>query len=446
MKKILVVILLCLFNLIYSQDLSINRVIAIVGNRMIMKSDIYNTYIQSEQDAKSIERESECEILELLLFQKLLSYQADVDSLVVSDKDVEEELDKRIKYFISVLGSKEKVEQYFNKTIIQIKNDFSESIKEELLAKNQHNKIVENIKITPSEVRDYYNSLSKDSIPDIPAEVEVGQITIMPKANEELRNEVIEKLKTLKLRIEKGELFSTLAILYSQDGSSALKGGEVGYIKRGTTLYPEFEAAAFRLKEGEISDIIETKSGFHILQLIERRGDEVNVRHILLKPKVDIESMNRSKLLLDSIVKLIKEGKLSFEEAAQKYSDDSKTKNNGGMLVNVETGSTRIPLNSNNLDPNMIFMINKMNSGELSAPFISKTEDGNDIYKVIYLKSKIELHKANLKDDYQIFYNMALQDKQNRTIYKWINNKKMSTYIYIDDSYKNCTFKNDWLN
>ena len=303
--------------------------------------------------------------------------------------------------------------------------------------------ITKDVQVTPSEINEYYNNIPKDSLPFMNSEIEVGQIVKEPNISPEEEKSVIEKINGLRDRIIKGENFATLAILYSEDPGSASKGGELGFIGRGQ-LVAEFEAVAFKLEKDEVSDVVKTKFGYHILQLIERRGENINVRHILIKPKVSAYEMQKSINFLDSIHHLILIDSLTFAEAAIKFSDDKDSKNNGGILVNPLSGTTKFELNQ--VESTIFFVIDKMKIGEMSKPLPMNTLDGNKAYRILYLQSKTLPHVANLKDDYQKIKETVLAEKQSKIVNEWIYEKKKSTYININKEYIDCNFKNDWFN
>lgn len=419
----------------------IDEVVAVVGSRMVLFSDVENQYLQFRlQGNTEGGREVRCQILENLLFQKLLINQAMLDSVEVSDAQVDAEMDRKLRYFISQIGSKEKLEAYYKKSIVEIKEEFRDVIRDQLIVETMKSNITSDLKITPSEVKKFYNAIPKDSLPLINTEVELGQIVKMPPVSATEKAEVRKKLSDLKERIAKGESFTALAALYSQDPGSAAKGGELGFFGRGE-LYPEYEAAAYALNKGEISEIVESKSGFHIIQLIERRGDMINSRHILLMPKVASEDLAKAKQDLDNIVSLIRMDSLTFETAALKHSDDP-SKNNGGLMVNPMSGTTQFE--TSQLEPSVSFVINKMEVGEISEPVVMRTEEGTQAYRILYLKSRTEPHRANLREDYSRIQEWALEDKRTKAIQEWINKKTTNTYVKISDSYTSCKFTYTW--
>jgi len=427
---------------ISAQEKVIDQIVAVVGKNIIKQSDIENQYAQYvAQGVTTGGADFRCELMEELLFQKLLLNQADIDSVVISDAQVESELDKRIKYFIMQIGSQEKLEAYYNKTILQIKADFKEDIRSLLLTQTVQGKITENVKITPSEVRTYFNDQPKDSIPLISSEVEIGEIVKQPVITDEEKKIVKDKLNKLRNEIIAGKDFAAMAVLYSEDPGSASKKGELGFVSRGE-LYPEFESVAFGLKGKDISPVIETKAGFHIIQLIERRGEMINVRHILMIPQVSIEAISKAKMTLDTVYAKISSGELKFADAVAKYSDDP-SKNNGGMMVNTQTNSTKFA--AEDMDQSVFFVVDKLKVGEISKPVPMKSLEGKQAYRIVYLKTRTDPHRANLKDDYSFIQNLALQKKQSKTVDEWIAKKIAINYIHISDEYKNCKYIHKWF-
>ena len=421
----------------------IDQVAAQVGRNIILQSDIENQYInyRHEQTIHGSGPEVRCSILEDMLFQKLLVAQAEVDSIVVDDAQVNAELDRRIGMFIQQFGSQEKLEQYYNKSISQIKSELFDVIKEQLLSQQVQQQIIGEATVTPSEVKAFFKSIPEDSIPQIKTEYVIQQIVKNPPISIDEKIRVKEELLELRKRILNGENFSTLAILYSEDPGSAKDGGELGFYGRGQ-LYPEFEAVAFKLKEGEVSDIVETEAGYHIIQMIARKGDYINVRHILLIPKVSPADLYKARTKLDSIARLIRADSISFDDAVAKFSE-GKNKNNGGYLLNEYTGGTSFE--AEQLDPRVSFVIDKLKVGEISNPVPMKTEKKKDAYRILYLKAKTKPHRANLKDDYPKIQQWALQKKQKEVVDKWVNEKVKDTYVRISDDFKGCKFHYNWL-
>ncbi len=421
----------------------IDRIVAIVGGNAILESDIENQYLNYRLQGGIIGSASEmrCKILEDILFQKLMVAQAHFDSLTVADDQVNGELERRLSGFINQFGSQEKLEKYYGKSISDIKSELHDVVKDQMLAQQEQQSIIKDVTVTPSEIKKFFKSLPKDSIPLIKTEYVIRQIVKNPPISVEEKLRVKEKLLDLRKRILNGESFSTMAILYSEDPGSAKKGGELGFYGRGQ-LYPEFEAVAFKLKPGEISDIVETKAGYHIIQMIARKGDYINVRHILMVPKVSPADLMKAREILDSVAQLIRSDSITFDKAVEKFSDD-ENKNNGGYLINPYTGG--VSFEGEQLDQQVSFTIEKMKPGEISNAVPMKTgEDQKDAYRLLYLESKTKPHRANLKEDYSRIEKWALQHKQMEVINNWINEKAKKTYIHIINDYKKCHFTHQW--
>ncbi len=421
----------------------IDQVVAVVGKNIVLESDIENQYAQYRMQGGVSGSASEirCKLLEDILYQKLMVAQAEFDSVVVNEGQVNSEMDRRISSFINQFGSQEKMEKYYGRKMVEIKAELFSIIEEQLLAQQVQQTIVSNITVTPSEIKSFYRSIPEDSIPLIKTEYVIAQIVKNPPISIEEKLRVKEQLMELRKRILKGENFSTMAILYSEDPGSAKKGGELGFYGRGQ-LYPEFEGVAFKLKEGEVSNIVETEAGYHIIQMIERKGDFVNVRHILLSPKVSPVDLLKARNQLDSIAQLIRDDSITFDEAVNQFSD-ADDKNSGGLLVNpYSMGTTFEP---EQLDPQVSFTIEKMTVGEVSNPVPMKTEDHKDAYRILLLKEKTQPHRANLHDDYSRIQEWALQQKKMVAIDEWVDDKIKDTYVRIIESYQSCQFDHDWI-
>ena len=420
----------------------IDRVVAVVGQNIILQSDIESQYLQYRLQGgiKGSASSIRCEILEDLMFRKLMINQAEMDSITVTDEQVDAEVENLIRYFISQIGSQENLEKYYKKTMPEIKEELRRIKKDQMLEQQVQMSILSNVEVTPAEVRKCYNSIHKDSIPMVNAKYEIAQLVKKPSITLDQKLEVKDRLYKMRKRILDGERFSTLALLYSEDPGSAKNGGELGFHGRGE-FAPEFEAAAFNLRDGEISEVIETEFGFHIIQMIERRDDFVNVRHILLTVKVSPEALQMAYDELDSIAQLIHNDSITFDEAVRKYSDEAD-KINGGMLVNPVTGGTLF--DASELDQQVSVTINRMNVGEISNPVPMKTSDNKDACRILYLKKKTSPHKANLEEDYTLIRDLAMQQKREEIINKWIANKSQKAYIKVIDEYKDCDFMFNW--
>lgn len=444
-KKAHLATLLVVFILFFSNAQAqkiIDQVVAVVGAKIVLKSDVEKQHIQFVAQGGTDGDESRCQIMDQLILQKMMINQAEIDSVTVSEGQVESELDRRMRFYIRQIGSEEKLEEYFKTTIRELKDDFRDVIKEQLLVQTMQSKITKDITATPSDVRIFFEGINPDSVPYIDAELEIAHIVRKPVVSYEEKLELRKQIEEYRDKIVKGESdFAVYAALYSQDPTSAKRGGELGFFERGT-MVPEFETAAFNLKSGDVSPIIETKYGFHILQLIERRGEQINVRHILLQPRLNEESLAKCYALLDSLRNQISLGTITFEQAAEKFSDDEDTKNNGGLMLNPETNTTR--LSPDKIDRMLFFQVDSMALNTVSMPIITATSEGKSAYHIVVVKSRTKPHKANLKDDYQKIQEVALSEKQNKTLSEWIIKKKRTTYIYINPEFGNCEELKHW--
>ncbi len=420
----------------------IDKVIAVIGSNVILKSDLESQIVSMRAQGVLIDDNARCELLEELLFQKLLLHQASIDSVTVSESEVEGEIDRRMNYFIAQIGSEKKLEQYYKKSILEIKEEFRTIVKEQMVSQRMQGQITSSVKVTPKEVKTYFNELNKDSVPLIESEVEYAQILINSHENEAEKQEAKDKINGFRERIIGGEDFSTLAILYSEDEGSAKNGGELGFLGR-AELVPEFSVIAFKLKNEAVSDVIETEFGYHIMQLIERRGQKVNVRHILVKVKIGAEQIEKAKVLADSIYNLLETDTLTFEQLAEKYSDDDKTKKSRGLVVNSQTGTSLFDIDQ--VNPQVFYTIDKMSPGEIYKPVPAQSQDGKKGYRIIKLITKTAPHKAAFDTDYAKIQNAALASKQSDETKKWILGKINQTYIKLDESYNTCKFQNTWV-
>lgn len=431
------------FNVHAQEEKVIDQIAAVVGQNIILDSDIENQYYQYRLQSGNISGATSvrCQMLESLLFQKLLLNQAEIDSIVITDLEIQQTMDQRLRFFIAQLGSRERFEEYYGKSIEEFKEEFRGEIEKQLKVDRAQSAIVENVNVTPSEVKTFFRDIPTDSIPLVNSIVEIGEIVRTPPVSLEQKLLVKERLRDLRKRVLDGESFATLAILYSEDPGSAKKGGELGFYGRGE-LYKEFEAVAFKLEKGEVSEIVETKAGFHIIELIERKGEYVNVRHILLKTKVSPIDLAMAKAYLDTVAELIRSDSLSFDEAVLKYSD-AENKNSGGMLVNPMTGTTGFEVSD--LEPQVSFVIDKLQVGDVSNPVIMETEDGRQAYRLLFLKKRTLPHRANLQEDYSKIQEWALEEKKADAFQTWVEKKATKTYVRINDKYRECEFEFDWF-
>ncbi len=445
MIKKIKLFLTAIFSIIFLTSVSqeiIDEIVAVVGDKIILKSDIESQHIQIiSQGYSQGEGDTKCDILEEMLFQKLLLNQALYDSVEVTNNEVDREINRRLNVFINQYGSEQKLEELYGKSIAEIRADFRYIIRDQLLTQRVQMKLVEEISVTPSEVKQFFNSIPKDSLPVIDAYFEYSELVIEPKISQEEKKEVIEKLESIRQRILDGESFETLAVLFSEDQGSAMRGGELGFASR-EDLVPEFAAVAFNLNISDVSRVVETQFGYHIIQLVERRGTLINVRHILMTPKINEEQLEIAEKKIGEIYELIKNDSVSFVEAVREYSD-GESKFNDGIIINPMTGTTKIPVNI--VEQGTRRILNRLNPGEISNPFLSLNNKNQRVLKIIKLDRKVEEHIANLDDDYRDIQEYALQQAQQDFMLKWINDAIGRFYIRIDDSYANCQFNYaDW--
>lgn len=424
---------------------TLDKIAGVVGSSIILQSDIELKYASFLAQGNQPNPSIKCQILQSLLTQKLLAQQAVIDSVDVKDDEVDADVDRRMRGMIQRAGSQDRLEQFLGRSVIQYKDEIRPDIREELIAQKMQQKITTNVNTTPQDVRNFFNKIPKDSLPTFNKEVEVGQIVFNPKLNKEEKAAYKQKAEELLARVKKGEDFGALARLYSQDPGSAVEGGDLGFADRGTFV-KEFASWAFKLKAGEISPVFETDFGYHFLQVIERRGEQVHVRHILIVPAITQESLNRAKAKADSIYDLMQHNKkVDFSTAAAFYSDDKDTKFNGGMLLNaqnVETRTTYIP--TDRLEPEVALTTDTMKVGSISKAQMFTGQDGKKSYKILYLKSSTGAHKANIAQDYPKIKEYATNDKINRTVSEWFQKKRKQTFIKIDPEYQQCPALIGW--
>lgn len=437
---------ICLFGC--SQAVQVDKVIAVVGDNVILFSDVEAQYQQmvAQNPDQKIPPDERCNIFDNLLLDKLFLSQAKIDSVTVTTDEVEGELDRRIKYFISVFGSREKLEEYYGKSIMELKDDFKEDIEKQLLSDKVKGKAFSGLKVSPAEVKDFFERIPKDSVPFFNSELELGQIVFFPKVSEQEKNTARKKLEGIRKEILQGEDFSIKAIQYSEDPGSYLEGGNLGLIERGE-LVPEFEAAAFRLKEGEVSDVVETPFGFHLIIVDEKRGNKLKVRHILVKPKITRADMIALKDLADSVLHQLQTDSMSWREAVNTFSDDEPSKIIGGLMTNPKTGNSYFE--KADIDGTLIFEIDRMKVGEysnvLSYSAPDRSGENKTGFRIIWLKSESEPHKASLERDYSKIQAAAKADLQQKALDNWIRLHKPRNYVRIDDSMKYCDEVKKWL-
>lgn len=444
MKKLLVAVLfISSLNWGYSQSKIVDGVVAVVGKNIVLKSDVDSqSESQKRQALASGVEVSACQIFEELLFEKLLLHQAVIDSVVVTDEEVDQALERRIDYFASQIGSRQKFEQYYKKSIVEFKEETYPLVKNQMIAQKMLGRVTSDVKITPSEVRAFYNSIPVDSLPLINSQIEYAQIVKYPVVSKEAKDEAIGRLNDLKKRIQDGSSFSTMAVLYSEDPGSAKNGGEYVGIKRGQFV-KEFEAVAFNLSAGDISEPFSTIYGYHIVQLQKRRGEELDLRHILIKPKISQENLGDSRSQLDSLKLLISDKTIDFKKGARDNSEDENSKENGGVVMNPQSGDSR--WETGQLDREIFYATEQLEVGKISEPIFFRTPDGKEGYKLIRLLNKSEPHRADLKTDYQIIQNVALQEKNSEATQKWIEDKLKTTYVRVNNEYFSCDFERGWI-
>ena len=437
MKRIFFISIICLLCAsAYSQGI-IDKIVGIVGNEIIMMSDIENQYIQMASQQMKVGDNTRCEILEDMMFQKLLYVQAQKDSIEVTPKEVETELDRRLSVFINQIGSEQKLEEYFGKTVKSIKEDLRSTIEEQMMAQKVQQKIIGDTKVTPSEVKRFYESLPADSIPTIEAYYELSEIVIKPEVSKEDKEKVIAELNKIRERIQNGESFSTMAVLYSEDPGSAMKGGELGFVSK-TDLVPEFSQVAFNLTSPlDVSQVVETEYGFHIIQMIEKKGNMMNFRHILMKPKVSMEALEAADKKANEVYSILKSDTISFVDAVKKYSNGD-SRGSDGKVTNPYYGDSH--MTAEFLDPYTKSAISSLKEGEYSKPFLSSDNKGTRVIKIVRLDLDVKEHKANMKDDYLTLQRYALEDKNSKLIDEWVKDKVRGVYVKIDDEYKDCNF------
>ena len=422
---------------VFGQGQTVDGVVAVVGGDVILKSEVDEQYDMMRRQNFG-EDVNECIVFEELLFQRLLIHHAKIDSVVVGEEEVEANMDRRIQQLIAQMGDKKKLEEFYEKSVIEIKEDMRTLVRDQLTAQRMQMSIVEGIEVTPSEVREFYRSLPADSVPLISEEVELSHIVKYPEISKEAETEVIEKLKNLKERIENGSSFSSMAILYSEDPGSNKKGGEYKAVQRGVFV-KEFEAVAFNLKKGEIRDPFKSEFGYHIVQLLEKRGEELDLRHILIKPKMTQTNLAEAKKFLDSVSVAIKDGDITFKQAARMYSEDEQTKFNGGQMSNFQSGNNRFEVSS--LDRGLFSLINNMDEGDLSEASFYQSRDQKEAFRIVRMDKRFEPHKANLDIDFTRIKGFALQGKQNRIIEEWKEEKLLETFVKINFGYYSCESK-----
>ena len=430
--------LLAMGSMAMAQDNIIDEVIWIVGEEAILRSEVEEERLRAQYEGMPIAGDPYCVIPEQLAIQKLFLHQAELDSIEANESSVSSQVDMRMNYYISQIGSKEKMEEYFRKTSSEIREEMMTSVRNQMIIQQMQGKITETIQPTPAEVRRYYNQLSKDSIPTVPAQVEVQILSIEPSVPVEETERIKSRLREFTERVHNGSAdFSMLARLYSEDTESAKRGGELGFVGKGQ-LVSEFADVAFNLTDPKrVSRIVQTEYGYHIIQFIERKGERINCRHILLKPRVSGDDKVKAIARLDSIRTLVVDSGMPFEAAVAHFSEDKNTQMSGGMMTNPNTGATKFEYQD--LPPEIARQIYGLNEGEVSIPFVMMDKTKNkEVCVIARLKSKRDSHKANLTDDFQVIRGMLEQQQRAETIENWIKNKQKEIYVHVDPAWRGC--------
>ncbi|MGY6741858.1 MAG: peptidylprolyl isomerase [Cecembia sp.] len=417
----------------------LDKIVAKVNNYIVLESDVQRAYLDAiAQSRQGFETPSRCDVFESLLINKLMVAKAELDSVMVSDAEVMIQADQRFAMMLAQLGGDESIlPEVYGKTADQMKAEIEESLKEQLIIQRMQVRITEGLTVSPAEVRRFFNSIPRDSLPFFSAEVTVGQIVKKPVVNEGVKNKIVEQLKGFKKMIEDGTSdFQTLARQYSEDPGSAAMGGELGFFRRGE-LAPEYEATALGLRPGEISDPVETMFGFHMIQLLERRGNSYNTRHILIRPLPSEEDIKKAERYLDSLRTQINDGKIAFAKAAKEYSDDRATSDNGGFFTDPQTNSSRLTLRTLD-DPLLYFTLDTMKVGTTTAPMRFEDEREGTKVRILYYKERFPAHRANLDDDYEKLKAATRRKKEDELLSKWFLTAKEDVFIDIDPSYDRC--------
>ena len=439
-NKLLIISLFCSIFAV-AQDNIIDEVIWVVGEEAILRSEVEEERLRAQYEGQPIAGDPYCVIPEQLAIQKLFLHQAELDSIEVSESTVSSQVDMRMNYYISQIGSKEKMEEYFRKTSTEIREEMMTMVRNQMIIQQMQSKLTEKINPTPAEVRRYYNSLSADSLPMVPAQVEVQILSIEPAVPLEETERIKTRLREFTDRVHSGSAdFSMLARLYSEDVESAKRGGELGFVGKGQ-LVSEFADVAFNLTDPKrVSRIVQTEYGFHIIQLIERKGERINCRHILLKPRVSAEDKVNAIGRLDSIRALVVDSGMPFEEAVTRFSEDKNTLMSGGLMTNPQTGASKFEYQD--LPPEIARQIYSLKEGDVSVPFVMMDKAKNkEVCVIARLKTKRDAHKANMVDDFQVIRGMLEQKLSAETIDNWIRSKQQEIYVQIDPAWRGCDFQ-----
>ena len=424
-----------------AQDNVIDEVIWVVGDEAILRSEVEEERLRAQYEGMPIPGDPYCVIPEQLAIQKLYLHQAEIDSIEANESTVSHQVDARINFYLNQIGSKEKMEEYFRKTTTEIREELMTSVRNQMIIQQMQAKLTENVKPTPAEIRRFYESLPQDSLPMIPAQVEVQILSFEPKVPVEEIERVKSRLREFTERVNSGNAdFAMLARLYSEDTESAKHGGELGFVGRGQ-LVKEFAEVAFNLNDPRrVSRIVQTEYGYHIIQLIEKKGDRINCRHILMRPRISGDDKVKAISRLDSIADVVRSGKATFEQAVAYFSEDKNTALNAGLMMNEQTGASKFEYQD--LPPEVAKQIYNMNIGEISKPFVMMDPMKNrEVVAIVKLKTKVAAHKANLTDDYQVIRQLLVQKQSEELLKAWVQKKQSEIYVHIDENWRGCDFQ-----
>jgi peptidyl-prolyl cis-trans isomerase SurA len=422
----------------------LDEIIAVVGENYILRSDLEAEYFQMKTQYEEVPKNLRCDLMEQLLMQQLMLHKADVDSTYIDQEMIEAELERRLRFYASQIGGEKKLEKYLGKSIAEYKEVIRPTLEKQMRIQEVQSAMIRDIKVSPTEVRKFFEEIPKDSLPVFDSEVEVGQILISPKPSKYAKEYAYSSLEKLRKEIISGKRdFAVTASSYSDDIGSKTKGGDLGYFERGQ-MVPEFEAMAYKLKGDSISDIIETDFGYHILQLMDRKGDRLNVRHILIKPKIIDTDITGTKDFLREIANKIKGDTITFCDAAAKYSEDEMTKSSCGMFTNSALGNNRLEISE--LEADIALIVQKLEPGQISSPMEVYNPDGSTSFRLIYLKSEVEPHVASLKIDYQKIQAFATEKKKAEEMQLWAKKYRKNSYVWIDEDFTECPSIKEWNN
>ena len=424
-----------------AQDNVIDEVIWVVGDEAILRSEVEEERLRAQYEGMPIPGDPYCVIPEQLAIQKLYLHQAEIDSIEANESTVSHQVDARINFYLNQIGSKEKMEEYFRKTTSEIREELMTTVRNQMIIQQMQAKLTENVKPTPAEIRRFYESLPQDSLPMIPAQVEVQILSFEPKVPVEEIERVKSRLREFTERVNSGNAdFAMLARLYSEDTESAKHGGELGFVGRGQ-LVKEFAEVAFNLNDPRrVSRIVQTEDGYHIIQLIEKKGDRINCRHILMRPRISGDDKVKAISRLDSIADVVRSGKATFEQAVSYFSEDKNTALNAGLMMNEQTGASKFEYQD--LPPEVAKQIYNMNIGEISKPFVMMDPMKNrEVVAVVKLKTKVAAHKANLTDDYQVIRQLLVQKQSEELLKAWVQKKQQEIYVHIYENWRGCDFQ-----